>query len=373
MSDRALIRAICRCAVLLLSFGATALQAQSQAEYRTRVQQLVPLWKSVTAEARRVDSLRARDLPTDTVRVGPLTILSDSGLGDLTRTSATRAVAALDARFGTGVDALRSRVFALVRRGPATPGKAIVGLGEIGATGTLVRVNELQASPELVAESWAARGSEALTRQLGGDFGHWLGNVLPVDSADADQWVGVRIDLVTSRFQVARACYVGDIDACERALGITGLADPIQNWFSPMERREFLYRIRYRLQHARPAEFDACFAHGSDSACLALGALVLPSEIPPALGPASRQNLARLAMTIGGTQSFARMLTAPSAVGARLQAASGISTDSLVRRWRAAVLTTEAPHTTMTAGLAVMSLFWVATCGALALGSSRWR
>lgn len=358
---------------LLFLAAAHPLCAQTQAEYRARVRDLVPIWKSVTAAARRADSLRARALPHDTVRVDALTILADTGLEDLADRSAAQAVAALRERFGTSIDDLKPYAFTLRRSKPAIPDHPMVDIGEVGSSGKMVRVNETEPTVEAVGRSLAIRGSEVLTDQLGSAFGRWLSNAIPVDPAGADLWAGVRIDLVTSSFQTSRECYDGDIHACERALGIADTSDPFRDWFNATERREIIYRDRYQIRRARPGEFGQCLAHNDDSACLALGALVPPNQFSPPLGPASRQSLARLAMTIGGPVSFSRMRSASRDVDAQLRAASGISTDSLVRRWRTAVLTTEAQHTTMTPGLAFISLFWVTTCGALALGSPRWR
>ncbi len=361
------------CASLLLLAAAHPLRAQTQAEYRDRVRELVPIWQSVTAAARRADSLQARALPPDTVRVGVLTILADTGLRDLADRSAAQAVRALRERFGSSTDDLTQHLFTLRRSKPPTPDHPMVDLGEVGGSGKMVRLNQTPPTVEAIGGSWAMRGSQVLTDQLGSAFGRWLGNAIPVEPADATLWVGVRIDLVTSPFQTSRECYDGDIDACERALGISDTPDPFLDWFNASERREIIYRDRYQIRRAQPGEFGQCLAHNDDSACLALGALIPPNQLAPPLGPSSRQSVARLAMSIGGPTSFSRMRSASRGVNAQLRAASGISTDSLVRRWRAAVLTAEAQHTTMTPGLAFMSLFWVTTCGAFALGSSRWR
>jgi len=360
-------------ASLLLLVGAHTLRAQTQAEYRARVRELVPIWKSVTAATRRADSLQARALPHDTVRVGALTVLADTGLQDLADRSAAQAVAALRERFGNSIDDLKQYPFTLRRSKPAIPHHPMVDIGEVGSSGKMVRVNETEPTVEAVGRSLAMRGSQVLTDQLGSAFGIWLRNAIPVEPADADLWVGVRVDLVTSPLQASRECYDGEIHACERALGIADTADPFRDWFNASERQEIIYRDRYQIRRAEPGEFAQCLAHDDDSACLALGALIPPNQFSPPLGPSSRQSVARLAMSIGGATSFSRMRSASLDVNAQLRAASGISTDSLVRRWRAAVLTAEAQHTTMTPGLAFMSLFWVATCGAFALGSSRWR
>lgn len=367
------VRSISLRAACLLLLGAASLRAQSQAEYRARVQRLVPVWRSITTEARRRDSIRARDLPTDTVRAGVLRTVTDSSLATLAQQSASRAMAAVTQRFGDDVGDLRSKLYTLAVAQPAVKTQPDVDFGEVDATGKPVYESRLPATVEAVAGSWAMRGSEVLTRRLGPAFGEWLDNAIPVDSPSTAIWVGVRIDLVTSPFRVSRRCYAGDHRACERALGIAADSNPIGDWFTASERQEIIYRDRYRLRRAKPQDFERCLAHNDDSACLALGALIPRRELTPPLGPASRQSLLGLAMTIGGRQSYARMVAAPHELSAQLDAASGLPTDSLVARWRTRVLTTKAANTTMPPGLAFMSLFWVATCGGLALGSSRWR
>ncbi len=373
MCDRPQTRAVWLwvLSVLLLSGG--PLRAQSQAEYRARLQQLVPIWRSVTADARRLDSIRARQLPTDTVRVGVLSIVADSALTTLARESASAAQAKLAQRFGADLGALRSHLFALFPARPPVKDHPDVKFGEVDATGKAASVSRLPRTRDAVGEAWAVRGSEILTRRLGPEFGAWLDNAIPLDSPTTAIWVGVRIDLVTSTFQASRQCYAGDIRECERALGVSDDRNPIADWFTASERQEIIYRDRYQLRRAKPQDFERCLAHNDDSACLALGALIPQHDVAPPLGPASRQSLVGLAMAIGGPASYGRMIDAPEVLQAQLAAASGLPTDSLVARWRARVLTTKADNTTMTPGLALISLFWVATCGSLALGSSRWR
>ena len=357
----------------LLLLGPVSLRAQSQAEYRARLQTLIPIWRSVTAEARRLDSIRARELPTDTIRVGPLSTVTDSGLAALARDAGSQALAKVTPRFGDDVEALRSRLFVLIPASPPERNHLDVSFGELDATGKPMAMSQMARSVDGLAESWAMRASEILTRKLGPSFGAWLANAIPVDSLSTATWVGVRVDLVTSSFRASRQCYAGDIRECERALGIADDSNPIRDWFTASERQDIIYRDRYQLRQAQPSTVERCIAHDDDSGCLELGTLIPPRELAPPLGPESRQSLASLAMSIGGPESYRRMTDAPRVVRKELEAASGISADSLVQRWRASVVTTRAENTTMTPGLAIMSLVWVTTCGGLALGSSRWR
>lgn len=365
-------RIVRRTACLLLLSAASS-EAQTQAEYRTRIEHLVPVWRSVTTEARLRDSIRARELPTDTVRSGVLRTVADSGLTTLAKESASAAQAAITQRFGDETGGLTSHLYALTIARPVVRFHPAVDFGEVDATGKPVHESRLPATVEAVSASWAMRASEVLTRRLGPAFGEWLDNAIPVDSPSTALWVGVRIDLVTSAYRASRQCYGGDVHECERALGVADDSNPIADWFTLSERQQIIYRDRYRLRGARPQALERCLAHNDDSACLMLGALIPRRELAPPLGPASRQSLLGLAMTIGGRGSYARMVAAPPVLSAQLTAASRLPTDSLVARWRARVLTTKAANSTMTPGLAIMSLFWVAACGGLALGSSRWR
>ena len=360
------------CLPLLLLSAASA-EAQTQAEYRARIEHLVPVWRSVTTEARRRDSIRARELPTDTVRSGVLRTVADSSLLALARESASEAQAMITQRFGDETGALQSHLYALTIARPAVRFHPAVDFGEVDATGKPGYESRLPATVDAVSASWAMRASEVLTRRLGPAFGEWLDNAIPVDAPSTAIWVGVRIDLVTSPFRASRRCYAGDIHECARALGVADDPNPIADWFTLSERQEIIYRDRYQLGGGKPQEFERCLAHNDDSACLTLGAFIPRRELAPPLGPAARQSLLGLAMTIGGRGSYARMVTAPPVLSAQLTAASRLPTDSLVARWRARVLTTKAANNTMTPGLAAMSLFWVAACGGLALGSSRWR
>jgi hypothetical protein len=154
---------------------------------------------------------------------------------------------------------------------------------------------------------------------------------------------------------------------------VAGEQDPARLWYTATKRRELVERDGYELRRGHEDSFDQCVVHGNDAACLELAQLIPLEGVAPPLSADARQNLVRLAMSMGGPQAYARMLGAANTRSAQLAAASGVSIDSLVSRWRAQVVMTEADHTTMTPGVALMSLVWVTTCGGLALGSSRWR
>lgn len=356
-----------------LALGARPARAQNQAEYRARVQALVPLWKEQIAEVARQDSVKIRALPVDTVRVDPLVILAAPEDATLAREAAEAAVPRLRARFGQGVADLRAHPFTIRTPTYSHRSDPLVEIAEVDSADHVTSGQSQPATRSLVEEAWVVRGSRYLTEELGPDFGRWLANALPVDSATSKTWIDGRIELVTTASSAAQACYAGDDRACAYALGVAGEDDPAVHWFDADERRQIVRRASYSLQRGHEDAWQRCVLHDDATTCMALARLIPSDAIQPPLGPTARQGLAQLAMDFGGPGAFARMLTAPNTVAARLQAASGIPTDSLVRVWRARIMHASAESTTMTPALALMSLFWAATCGALALRSSRWR
>lgn len=360
-------------AVLLTAASARHALAQSQAEYRAEVQRLVPIWRSVSAEYRHEDSLRVRALPQDTMHVGVLSVLVDSSLESLAHSAGTEASAALRRRFGVSADLIGTHLLTLTYPAKRQPDSATVVIGEIDSLGRAAGSTGIRGTTTLVSESMVSRGSQTLTDRLAPRFRRWLNGPLPVDTAMRDDWVGVRIDAVTSPYQASGACYSGSVVACERALGVVDEDHPVRSWFSPEERRDVVRHDGYALSRGQEDEYRACVTHDIAAACDTLADQIPIQGIQAPLGSAARQSLVRLAMDMGGPNAYARMASAPDTREAQLSAAAGVSIDSLVSVWRRHVIQTEAQQTTMTPGLALMSLVWVTTCGGLALGSSRWR
>lgn len=361
------------CGLLVLAGSAPRVRAQSQAEYRAKVQALVPIWRSVAAEQRQEDSVRARALPRDTVRVGVISVLADSGLQSLARDAAAAASGVLEARFGRSTDVLRSHRFTL-RRSNAMLGSApTVDVAELATGGKEVLSQSVAATTDAVADAWLYRGARLLAVALGPDFGRWMGSRLPVDTATAATWTGARIDLVTSSNSAARACYAGSSAACATALGLAGEDNPAANWFDAAERRQLVATAGYQLRQGHEAIFRRCKVGNDSAACDSLLQSMPVAEIQPPLPSGARQSVMRLALQLGGRDALARMLAAPDTRREQLAAAAGIPADSLAGLWRRRVLEARTSNPSITWGLAITSLIWTATCGGLALGSSRWR
>ncbi|MDE3052249.1 MAG: hypothetical protein KGJ70_00075 [Gemmatimonadota bacterium] len=360
-------------AAAILIGAPRAARAQTQAEYRARVRALVPVWHEVAALKRREDSLAALTLPSDTVRSGPLVLLADSALVGFARRVAPPAAAALDRRFGHAAEILRSRPYLLSRPDSAGSPDSPISLSEVDGTGQARYVQS--EPPDVNAMVWAVthRAAAAIGASLGGNFAHWLGGDFPADTATPAMWTGVRIDLVTSPFAMARACYAGADSACALALGVAGTDDPVARWFDASERRDRVRHLTYQYRADHAGLYNACVMLGADTACAALLRLMPTADVDPPLGASARQSLLTLALDLGGPDAVTRMEAAPDDRGAQLAAAGGIPVDSLVRVWRHDVVAARSSNPSMSWGMALTSLLWVAACGALALRSSPWR
>jgi hypothetical protein len=360
------------CAGIAMAVASNA-GAQSTADYRTRLAALATAWKGVHSERALTDSLQLRAVPPDTLRSGALVLLTtprDSAFG---RVTIEAAAAELTRVFGPPADHLKTRPFVLTRHGGAL-GDSIAETAEVGPAGTRLAVSSTFATRATVTEVWKHRGARYLAEDAGPEFARWLRIGLPIDSATADTWVDVRIDLVTSPAESAHHCFTGDFPACALALGLTGDDDPAMRWYQSGERRSLVVNhYYYEWRQARSGQFSRCNNLSDEGACDSLARLIPPEAISPRLGADARQSVTRVALAIGGRGAFARMLAAPRRVEDQLRAASGVSTDSLMRAWHAQVLAVSPGTTTMNVFTATTAIFWAALCGGLALRSSRWR
>lgn len=360
-------------AALALAAAPRAARSQTQAVYRARVRALVPVWHEMAAMKRHEDSLAALALPSDTVRAGPLVLLADTSLIGFARQVAGPAAAKLEQRFGPAAGVLRAHPFLLSAPDSGHSRGQPINLSEVDSAGQARYVQS--EPPDLNFMVWAVthRAATVIGATLGRDFGRWLGGEFPVDSATAGMWTGVRIDLVTSSFAVARACYAGADSACALALGVSGTEDPVVRWFDAAERREQVQRNGYRLRGDNGVLYNACTAQHADTACTALLHLLPADAFDPPLSASARQSLLALALDLGGPDAVTRLRAAPDRREAQLAASAGIPTDSLIRMWRGHVLAARSSNPSMSWGMALTSLLWVTACGALALRSSPWR
>jgi hypothetical protein len=186
---------------------------------------------------------------------------------------------------------------------------------------------------------------------------------------------GVYVALVTAPSPAARRCYTGDVAACRIALGFVPVADAVVEWYDAPRRQAIVRDLGdiYQVQRG-PRQVRACLDEGSDADCLAILQRVPPAAVPPPLPTAARFSVVRTAIALGGRSAYARLLTSPGRpMEDRLATAAGVSPDSLLGTWHAAVMAARPRPVTVEPGGGWMALAWGVAFGLLALRSSRWR
>jgi hypothetical protein len=357
---------MCRSLVLgtvLLGVSAS-LRAQDPAVLQRRLERLETLRDAASLTATRADSARRERL--DTVRSGGLTILALPTEAALVRQAAPIAWARLDTLYGDAAFDLLERpmLFYVMTRPIRYAGGRISGYQAV--------VAPENALPTDVAQQIARAGAAAILARADSSLATWFGTELLPRGQETVVLTRVYIDMATAPSIAVRNCFAGDDAACRAALGLVEEGDRLQLWFSAAERRAMVRRATEVQRVAVGRAADACLDGQSDQDCLIV-LRSLPWIDPPLLHDA-RQSLARLALDAGGRGAYRRLAGGRGQpLAERLAAAARISSDSLIRRWRTAVLAARPRAVPIAAAGAWTALSWAVVFGLLALRSTRWR
>lgn len=332
------------------------------------VARLERMWKDAARAASHVDSMtRLREsVDLDTVRRGNLVVLTPGDLEALAVDVADSTWARLEGTYGDQIKAPRHRPLVIALYS-SSKGPAPYGYPPDAVTIPVAGVSGRRMVP---AQSVLALAT-TLRRDYDKPFDRWLGTAIRTDTASAARAV-LYEDLVTSPSPLARGCYVGNLRDCAEALGLIPTPDPATQWYDAAGRRELLRNLLFVSPH--DGLIKECVDAGIDAVCLRLLRGPDSLRVTPPLTPESRELLVRIALQAGGHRALQLLLDNPRPqIGRRLELASGIPMDSLVRRWHTAVLSTRPVSVDLTPDLGWVALAWVLVLGSLVLGSSRWR
>src|SRR5262245_20327632 len=363
-------------AVSLALFSALAIShpaaAQTHAEQQALVDSLAKVWQRAVAQQRHLDRVRAL-APHDTVRVGSLVVLTDAAHRDLVHAAATEALTGIQRVFGDRARSL-TRHAMLVRSDSASSVPGALEVAVLDSTSNPIGITSEFGTASAVSVALRRRAAMLLTQELDPTFRVWLSGDVPFDSSTHRMWVNTHIHLVTASSGAARDCASGDSARCAVALAIVEVRNPAFVWYDARERRELIRLAAHVLrQRGTEAPVDRCTIQGEMSVCDSLIRTIPEDALTAPLNAAARLSLVRLALEMGGDGAVARLAAANGSVADRLSAAARVSSDSVVRAWRAQAMSASYGNTTLTTETALSAVFWATLCGALALRSSRWR
>lgn len=362
---------MCKHAVLLALLAllvAVSRPARAQEPVlRTRIARLERELRNAEAAAAIAAASRSSATASDdTISTGALRVLAPTGVSREARAAVAEAWPLLDATFGVSGDALARHPFTLV--GVARPAGTDSFEGAVHPVFTNGQETDILQRLLWAAAMVMAKGSD-------GALANWMQGVLVPIRDPADERRGVYVALVTASSPAARRCYLGDMDACRSVLGFVPVNEAVGDWYDAPRRRQIV-RDLATLEQIRGASraYTACVSDRSDGDCLALLRGAPPGAIPPPLPSTARSSLVRTAVQLGGRGAYARLLASTGRpIEQRLAVASGVSGDSVLQAWHAAVLASRPQQVSVEARDAWVALAWGVAFGLLALRSSRWR
>lgn len=155
---------------------------------------------------------------------------------------------------------------------------------------------------------------------------------------------------------------------------------PVTRWLGDppplhMTGRDRRYLAMYMVMTSTGKAERGCVEGRLELCTYALGLRPAPStDLTSAYPALVRADLFLTALEIGGPGAWARIVAArPVRAEDALAAASGVTADSLVTRWRNGIMTLRPHEGPLHAGTALLGVAWAGALLLGALGASRWR
>lgn len=326
------------------------------------------------ARQHQSDSLTSAWYP-DTLRVGIFRISTAPDLREPLVATALRTSRELEPSIDQPVLDSLARWTMYVRR-PTPEERAYL-------RGTSLVVSVSAGAATLWGEGAVPFGAQALVRAqllelvrqttsstFDGTLHQWLfnGRVSPIPPRpDVEQ--RARLDLATAESHVARRCVGGAIATCATLLALDGRpVDPLRTWYAREDYRPLVSRIRLAPSDGRDApQLQRRCLENDNAACSRLLATFDPARLPPPTSDAPRLVLLHEALSMGGAGALTRLRASRGTVGERLAAASGVSQDSLLTRWRRRMIAERGASIRPTPAVALASLGWTLLLAGLGL------
>lgn len=353
------------CAVIVAFLPAGA-GAQTIPELRQRVLELERAYAAADAIADSIESMLGPVIQTETMPIGYVTLVAIGTDMSFIREAAAEAQRILAHELGPDGDVLKGVSILLIL---SENGRATVGpISRARSTGGFV-VDDPVALAKLLVEGTY----QTVDLEHDRTIRDWLVTRTPNGSTEYSHQRSAYSDLAASPFVSAQACLAGDIGECRRALGLIATSDGLMTWYDPADRVQMAQQRSApsaRFYPRRSSIYDGCVERGEDASCRDF---LASSHIEPPLPPSIRETIVLEALRTGGEGAYGRLRRASGTVEQRLAAAAGVSGDSLITIWRAALIDAAGQPTAATLPIGSAAVFWTLVFAALGLRSTRWR
>lgn len=368
MSEKTVLHLWLRNAVGVCLLIPRVTQAQTAEELRARVAILEERWRAADEVARRV---AVPALASDTLRMGPVTVMVESNDSTLVHAARTQALRLLNGDLERDLGLLQGLEISIRIRG-----NQVMDLGPRSdrlARGRPLR--EERRTDDLAAHLVEATYA-ALDMNNDASLWRWVPSRPVTRNAARSDLARAYRDMATSPFEASAQCLRRDVDGCRRALGLAETSDPLTDWYTQPDRRALVDRANRpdsRFSPAYAATYDRCVDGGDDAACQASLRALWGGLVRPPLPSNVREALAHRALVMGGDGAYGRFFTTGGTIEQRLEAAAGVPIETLIRSWRTTLDEAVGAPTAVSWPLGLMSVFWAVALAALGLRSTRWR
>lgn len=353
--------------------------AQSTAALQARFRGLADSTAVLRAQIDAREERKDAGSRTDTLRHGGLVVLTRGVMPGTLAPAAPLAWRLLVSRFGdrpaTAAGAVEVEATEGLQLSVLTFRAAEAANRRASQRGNVVRLASI--GLDSLAEVIAAVASRDLWAGTDSVLQGWRESADPAWSLRDVNLEGLYEQMVTSRWIVPRRCFVGDLGSCRGLLALDPAVHVLVASYTPEEREVVVGGITaYASGRVEAATIDACLRSHDTSQCtrVLVEAFPDPWSHRGALGPPARQALLALALEMGGPGAFETLrASAPGPMGERLARTAGVPVDSLLTRWRNAILAARPQTVAVTAAGGWTALGWATLLGLMALGSSRWR
>lgn len=343
------------CLAMATAVLAADVHAQSTAEYRRLVDDLLRTRPRVDSLMKLRTEARIARLPVDTVRVGDLMVLTVPAHRLRVQELADRAWTRISATFGSAAAILRRQVYIAQFTGDdvihAQTGASPVGMADSGTAADLIQVISM-----------------ALYQATDTTLHAWLEEPYVPRDDDRKHDEPLYVELVTSPWHEVQTCYAGDLVACRLALGLVGRESSWAQWYDASDRRRLVEQVFRGSPHA-----GKCVTQQEDAACLAALRSESRGGTPAPFSRRARRSLLAFALRTGGPGAYERLVARDGELERRLGLAAGSTTASLVAAWRERILSAHPKTLDFAAASAWATVAWCMVLATLSFRSSRWR